>query len=99
MYGGHQVSLFTILPVVAKLLKVTTNQVPTLYFSILPGVNMGGGGYIYIYVYIYVGSGGGLGCTSAGYAAWGGGGGGGGASASVYFIDFTVFLFVLHSWF
>ena len=51
MYGGHQVSLFTILAVVAKLLKVTTNQVPTLYFlvstSCLYGVG-GGGAYFYI---------------------------------------------------
>ena len=46
MYGGHQVSLFTILAVVAKLLKVTINQVPTLYFL---ASTMGGGG-VYFYI-------------------------------------------------
>ena len=34
MYGGHQVSLFTILPVVAKLLSLSSNQVPR-YISLL----------------------------------------------------------------
>ena len=48
MYDGHQVSLFTILPVVAK---VTTNQIPTLYFlaSTSRGGGGGGGGYIFIF--------------------------------------------------
>ena len=32
MYGGHQISLFTILPVVAELLKLTTNQVSTVHY-------------------------------------------------------------------
>ena len=52
MYGGHQVSLFTIISVVANLLSLSSNQVPTLYFFTLLTVHCGWEGEYILYLHI-----------------------------------------------